>query len=403
MAQEARPRPAVHEGGRVLWAAAALLLLLILAVWLYTASRPETTTVARRDIVLLLPLSGRVVAPPMARADIGAPYSAPVARVYASVGDRVKQGDVLVELSHPTAQAAYEQARREVQAAEAAYTEARQQSSAAVAAARKELEAARAAEREARQAAAPPPAEEGAVTITEPTAAVSSAAATRIAAEQAVLQAEADQAATLAPYRQRLEAARAALREAQSGRREAMIRAPLSGTVLALNARPGQNLTADGKTPVATIVDLSELQVHAPMSAGDADGVRTGAAATIQVRQFPGERFEGKVERITTQPGGPLGVRDRYMAILSFENRQGLVKPDMDTSVSIRLGSAENVLAVPVDAVDRDNSGRPIVRALRDGRWQEVVVDPGLSDGRYTAIREGLKEGETIRVQRRLL
>jgi len=49
-----------------------------------------------------------------------APYRAPVAQVYVSVGQRVKAGDVLLELSNPTAQAAYEQARRELKSVQAA-------------------------------------------------------------------------------------------------------------------------------------------------------------------------------------------------------------------------------------------------------------------------------------------
>jgi macrolide-specific efflux system membrane fusion protein len=383
--------------------AAALLLLVALLGWAYSSTRPETAAVARRDIVVILPLEGKVVAPPLARADIAAPYAAPVERVYASVGDRVKQGDVLVELSHPSAQAAYEQARREVEAAEAAYTEASRQASGSLDAARKELDAARAAERQARQAAAAPPAEEGTVTITEPAPELADATARRIAAEQAVLQAEADRAATLAPYRQRLEAARQALRDAQSGRKQAMIRSPLDGTVLALNARPGQELAADGKTPVATVVDLSELQVHAPMSADEADGVKPGATAWLQFGPLAGERFEGTVTRITTETGGVLGAGRRYVALIEFKNEQGQVKPDMDASVSVRLGQAEDVPAVPTDAIDRDEAGRPVVAVLRGGRWQEVVVDPGLSDGRYTAIRSGLKEGETIKVTPDLL
>jgi multidrug efflux pump subunit AcrA (membrane-fusion protein) len=91
------------------------------------------------------------------------------------------------------------------------------------------------------------------------------------------------------------------------------------------------------------------------------------------------------------------------VALIEFKNEQGQVKPDMEASVSVRLGQAEDVPAVPTDAIDRDEAGRPVVAVLRGGRWQEVVVDPGLSDGRYTAIRSGLKEGETIKVTPDLL
>ena len=49
------------------------------------------SSAARRDIVVTVPLNGTVVAPPAARADIGAPYRGPVAKVYASVGERAAE------------------------------------------------------------------------------------------------------------------------------------------------------------------------------------------------------------------------------------------------------------------------------------------------------------------------
>jgi HlyD family secretion protein len=402
---------------------AALVIAAAVALWAYLGTRPETATVTRRDIVLTLPLNGKVVAPPPARADIGAPYRAPVARVFSSVGDRVSPGDVLVELSHPTAQAAYDQTRQALRAAETAYERARRQYSPSVQEARQRLETARAAERQARQraAAAPPagtaePRETGAthaadtgtqvagstVTIREATGALAQAIEARIAAEQNLLQAEAEMEAALTPYRQQLEAARAAFREAQSGRKVAQVRSPIAGTVLALNARPGEEIGADPDTPVATVVDLGELQVHAPMSAEEAESVRRDAPVTLTVEKLPGREFEGKVARLTTAPPRPLRG-ERQVAIIEFRNEQGLVKPDMEARAAVRLGEARDVLAVPSEAVDRDEQGRPVVEVLREGRWQRVVVQPGLSDGRYTAIRSGLEADEAVRVTPDLL
>jgi multidrug efflux pump subunit AcrA (membrane-fusion protein) len=206
----------------IILGAVALLLLIILGIWAYVNTRPETASVTRRDIVVKLPLEGQVVAPPSARADIMTPYRAPVDRVFASVGDRVSRGDVLVELSHPSAQAAYEQTRQELKAAEQVYAEAKGQQRAAVSEAEKQLAAARAVERQARAAAAPPaerpegeeaavervPSEpEAAVTIREPAADLAEATQARMAAERALIQAQTDRDAALTPYRQRLEAA----------------------------------------------------------------------------------------------------------------------------------------------------------------------------------------------------
>jgi RND family efflux transporter MFP subunit len=416
-------------------AAGIAIVLLGLGLWAYVSTRPEMASVGRRDIVASVPLSGEVMAPPLARADVAAPYRAPVARVYASVGDRVRRGDTLVELSFPSAQAAYEQARQAVKAAETAYANERRHDLAPVEAARKRLAEARAAERAARGTAVTPapatPPEAGTtgtpanttaapssgtagapanpapagpnpgVTIREPAADLQQATANRVAAEQALRQAQEEMQGALAPYAQELEAARTRLQEAQSGRKMALVRAPIRGTILALNAQPGQEIGGDPKTPVATIVDLTALQVQAPMTQEQASSVRPGLPVTLTFDAVPGQSFTGQVSRITTRPAGPLRGQE-YVATIDFKNEHGLVKPDMKASASVRTGEARDVLAVPSDAVDQDAAGRPVVSVLRSGTWRQEVVERGLSDGRYTEIRSGLRPGETVRVTPKL-
>jgi hypothetical protein len=53
--------------------------------------------------------------------------------------------------------------------------------------------------------------------------------------------------------------------------------------------------------------------------------------------------------------------------------------------------------------VELDRSARSIVKVLRDGQWVPVVVETGLSDGRFTAIKGDIKEGETVQVTPKLL
>lgn len=400
MTEISRARPRPRSDDRAILGTVLLLLLIVLGLWAYANTRPKTATAVRRDIVVFLPLAGEVVAPPTERADVMAPYRAPVAKVYVSVGDKVKRGDVLAELALANVQTAYEQAREAVKAAQLAYESAQRQYGAAVAGAKKKLEAAQLAERQARAtvaAGAPPP--ESGVTISDsdPTQALAAATAARIEAEQALLQAQAEMEAALTPYRQRLQAAQETFQAAQAGRKQALIRSPVTGTVLALNARPSEEVGRDTKIPVAIVVNLSALQVHAAMSSEEADAVKVGETAILTFREIPGKEFEGRVARITTAPPRPL-VGPRMVAIVDFKNDDGLVKPDMKASVRIKLGEAKNALVVPSEAVDHDKSGRPFVDVLRGGRWQSVVVEIGLSDGRYTAIRSGLNEGDTVKV-----
>ncbi len=406
-------------------------------------TRPQTATVTRRDIVATVSLPGEVVAPTAHRR--ARAVSAPVAQVFASIGQRVRRGEALVELSHPSAQSGYEQTRAEVRAAEAALAREERRYRPAVETARRALAQARTAERAARAAAtagttsttgttsptpgaeasAPPPQvtrpEPGTVADEKPPVAppapdLAQAVAARAAAEQALREAQAAREAALLPLRRRLEAARVAFAQTERSRKTALVRAPISGTVLALNARPGQEVGPRGEDeaggraaspPLASVVDLEQLQVHAPIPADRAGAVKPGQPATLTFDELRGQQFGGRVRQITTDPTRSalkLRAGQRQVAIIGFENTQGLVKPDTrGARVTIRVAQERKALAVPAEAVDRDRAARPVVKVLRGGQWTAVVVEPGLSDGRFTAVRGDVREGETVLVTPELL
>lgn len=409
----AREQPRTQNYSRWIVIGLAILLLIGLGVWALMRSRPESATVTRRDLVAVVPIKGEVVAPPTERADLYSPFKAPVAKVYATVGANVKRGDVLVELNVPNAQQAYADAQQRVKEAETAYANAEREYDAPVAAARKQLDAARAAERAARQPAPTTPSvtidtDTGTTTTTTPAPApagdLAAASSARIAAEQALAQAEAAKTAALVTYRQQLDAAREYLQEAQSGRKLGMIRSPITGTVLALNAQPGAVAGTDRKVPLATVVDLDELEVQGVIDPRQASAVKAGMPVTVTVAEVPNEQFEGKVHAITTRTGGGLlKNKTEYVAVIHLKNKAGQVKPGMKAGATVQLEEQKNVLAVPNDAVHEDRSGRPVVKVLSGSNWVDRVVEIGLSDGHYTEVKSGLKEGEVVQVKQDLL
>lgn len=411
--QAAAPQPTAPPRRRLAIVLAALLLILgALGGWAYYSTRPYPAEVTRRDITANLTLTGTVVAPPSARAEILPPYHAPVDKVRASVGSHVRRGDVLVQLAMPSQQSAYAQARDNVNAAEEAYANASRQYDDAIQAARKQLADARKAAAAAHQAAttpAPSPDSDTGETTpanqTTPDTDTSQVDADMQTAQEALKQAVADREAGLITYRQQREAARESLWRAHAGERTGLIRAPIAGTVLALDAQPGQTVGTDTKQPVAILVNLKALQVQATMDAKQAAGVRPGLPATLTFSGVPDKPFPGEVLHLTTtQIPGPVGLgrQPGYVAILAFKNEQEQVQPNMTATVAIKLGAVKDVPAVPSEAVDLDPTGRPIVKTLRNGQWKPVVVQIGLSDGQYTQIKSGLRKGETVQVTPKL-
>ena len=403
----AREQPRTHHFPS--WGIAAILgvlLLIGLGGWAFMRTRPASAIVTRRNLVAAVPLKGDVVAPPTERADIYSPFQAPVAKVYTTIGANVDRGDVLAELSVPNAQAAYNQARAQVQAAETAYANAAREYDAPVAAARQQLRTAGAAERAARTApSVSVQTQEGSATVTTtPATDLQVLTDARVQAEQSVAGAEAAKTTALATYKAQLDSARAYFDEAKSGRKIGMIRSPISGTVLALNAQAGQMAGQDRKTPVAIVVDLDELELQGEIPAENASVVKAGMPVSVTVAEVPNEQFEGRVHSITTRPGGGLlKNKTEFLAVIHVKNRKGLVKPGMKAGAAIKLEELKDVLAVPEDAVQKDSSGRPVVKVMVNGRWDPRVVEIGLSDGQYTEIKSGLNEKDVVQVKPNLL
>lgn len=335
------------------------------------SAKPTTATVSRRDVEGFLVLEGTLVTPPTDYAEVLTPYRAPAEKVMVTVGKWVREGEVLVTLSYPDAQAALAQAQADVRSAEVALQNARTQFDDDVKRLESEIK-----NLKSRQANGE-----------------------MVEDQLAVAQAELQDARTmlqsnLAPYQASMNTAQANLRSAQTGAKQASIRAPISGTVLALNAQAGRMLGEDEK-PVATICDLAALEVHAPVSNEQVGMIKRSMPVSVSFDGLADE-FPGTVKRIITKTDGSA---IQYYAVVAFENKEGLVKPGAKVKgVAVKTGEVKNVLAVPTDAVETDNSGKRVVMILQGEDWMPTVVEVGLSGKGYTEIKSGLKEGQSVQV-----
>jgi len=344
---------------------------------------PQPATVEERDITGQIPLNSQIAVPPSARADLTAPFRAPVNKVDKTVGAGVEKGDVLVELSLPTAEAYHEQTKLNLKQAETDYANAQKQYQVAVDAAQKQVDAAKSAQ--STQSTTSP----DGTTNTD----AGAASGDLVTAQQTLQQAKADMATQLIPFKQALEEARTANQQARAGEKQGNIRTPITGTVLALNAQPGKEVGANARAVVATVVDLSAIQVQATMDNSQASHVKPKMDVILTFDELPGKQFEGTVSKITSTPS------KQFVALIQFKNRDAQVKPDMHAHAGIKTGEdAKNTPAIPSAAITLDSTGRPTVNVMRNGNWQRVGVEAGITDGQFTQVKSGLTKGETVQV-----
>lgn len=387
MLRNLRRGPIGHR--TILMAMGLLSIVPLIVVMAGCAKQSSEATADRRDITSYLPVGGTVVAPASARADIHSPYDVPVEKIYVTVGKTVSRGETLFVFSAPQTQAYYDQARVSLVQAQKALEQARRQFGQELKAAQKQLAAFRSTERKARATASNP---DGSDSSAPADTVVP--AANRQAAEQAVIDAQARLAEGLVPYQQTVASAQEQFADAQAGSKSAQVKSPISGTVLALNISAGKAPNPKDKKPLVTVVNLEALKVAAGVPEDKLSLLKPKDLALVTIKEVPNVEFPGSLDERYSEKAGFLRGQ-RYVALVDFKNTKGQAKPEMDATVSIKIGEVQDVLAVPANTVYEVDKQSAV--KLREGnQWRQRIVEIGLSDGKYTQIKSGLEEGDVV-------
>ncbi len=189
----------------------------------------------------------------------------------------------------------------------------------------------------------------------------------------------------------RLRAADAELVVARKSQGDAVLVAPFSGIVSLRHAQPGERVALDAK--VVSIVDLSRLQLEAPVPPAAIGQVRVGQTMNFRVEGFGEREFAGRIERIN--PAATAGSRSISVYAV-IDNREGLLRGGMFAQGALTLSSVDGALAVPASAV-REEIGQTFVYVIEDGlvKKRNVKVGPPDAAGRVQVL-EGLSAGDQI-------
>jgi cobalt-zinc-cadmium efflux system membrane fusion protein len=177
---------------------------------------------------------------------------------------------------------------------------------------------------------------------------------------------------------------------------EAVVTAPISGTVITRQAGPGQNIVTQlngGNSPVFTIGDLSRVWLVAMARETDAPRVHLGDAVEVRVLAFPDRVFKA---RITYVAAGLDPNTHRLPLHAEVENPDGLLKPEMFASFRIITSAASQAPAVPASALVYEGDGAHVWLAGPDKTLSIREVRIGRSDGGMVEVLDGLKPGDRV-------
>ena len=311
----------------------------------------QTETVKRRDIASSVQATGVIRAKIGAEVKVGARISGKVEKLYANIGDVVKKGQVVARLEQEDLRAKVNEAKMNLKITEANLD-----------LAQKNLQR------------------------------MQNLYAKDFVSKDKVDVAERDFKAAVAQANQ----IRETIRFNETQMSYANIYSPISGVIASVTTQQGETVSASSlNVPTfVTIVDLNRLEIYAYVDETDIGKIKPGLEATFTVDSFPDKDFKGKVTAIYPK----ATIQDNvvyYITVISIENPEGKLKPDMTVNATILLNKRENVLAVPNKSIKREG-GKKVVTVLENNKPVQKAIKTGWKDSAYTEIIEGLKEGDKV-------
>jgi RND family efflux transporter MFP subunit len=185
-------------------------------------------------------------------------------------------------------------------------------------------------------------------------------------------------------------AALAALDLTNKSLADATLRSPLSGVVAQRLAQPGERVAIEAR--LVEVINLSQLEIEAALTAEDASRVQVGMTAQLKVEGLA-EPVTAKVLRIN--PSAQMGSRS-ILVYLGVKGREGL-RQGQFAQGSLGTQSLQ-VLAVPVSSV-RTDKPQPYVQVVQDGLVRHITVRTGeRSEGDQQSLVAvtGVSEGAQV-------
>lgn len=175
---------------------------------------------------------------------------------------------------------------------------------------------------------------------------------------------------------------------------EAIVNAPIGGTIIQRKVGLGQYINTGASDPVFTVGDLSTVWLVANVRESDAPKMKVGAPVEVSVLAYPGRIFNARLSYVAPA----LDPNTRRLPVRAeIQNPGRELLPEMFASFRIVSGESRLMPAVPQDAVVYEGAQARVWVARPE---QKSVVTRSIEVGTTTnglvEVRKGLNVGETV-------
>jgi HlyD family secretion protein len=352
---------------------------------------------------------------PLSKVDIKSKASGLIKYLYVNTGDRVREGQLLVELDKETLEAQLKEARAVLKSAESNLQEIESQGKTLQANLRKAQLEAESKDYEFMNAEHKRQQElfnqglisKSVIDSVEQKMQSAGIAHKTLQADVSVKEAEIEQnARAIEKVRSAVIQAQAQYERAEENLKYASIRSPISGVVLSREVEVGDAVSSilqlgSNATLIMTLGDVRELYIKGKVDETDIGLVKLDQSVRITVDAYKNRTFQGKVYQIA-----PMGVEKdnvtRFEVRISILNDLDFLKANMSANAEIILEEHHSVLLIPESALIYNEKRETFVElpdvSTKTGRRQ-ISFKAGLGNGSRTEVLSGLKLGEQVVLQ----
>ncbi len=198
-----------------------------------------------------------------------------------------------------------------------------------------------------------------------------------------------------------------------------VIKSPVSGVVVDRQIDVGQTVAASFQTPTLFKIaqDLKKMQIDSSFAEADIGSITVGQVVRFSVDAFPNRFFKGIVKLVRLNPTTQQNVVT-YDVVVDVNNQDQALLPGMTAYVGITVAQRKNVLLVPNAALrfkppeTARKSARPkgknekrdaasgTVYLVAGDQLRPISIGIGITDNKYTEVVSGdLKAGDSVVVE----
>lgn len=165
----------------------------------------------------------------------------------------------------------------------------------------------------------------------------------------------------------------------------------IAGTVTAFNVQIGDTVTES--TAIASVGDLTNLQIVTYVPERYVDSIRVGLVADVTFEAFPDETFSGRVIEVSPVLDTTSRTVEAKLALTRSDPR---VKAGMFASVRLVTKEAQDTLVVPTSAITSYYGEQVVYVVNSDNSAERRSIQIGLQSQESVQILDGLTEGESV-------